>query len=121
MSKTPKRKRPFNTYLRNSTVNSFLINPVPESEIKKSIKNPNQNKSLGPCNVYVQILQNHIDVLKQPSKYLINLSFQQVIFPEALKTARVTPVYIKEDPQLPSNYRSISVLSVFSKLYEKYM
>ena len=51
--------------------------------------------------------------------YLINLSFQQGIFPEALKTARVTPIFKKENPQLPSNYRPISVLSVFSKLYEK--
>ena len=51
--------------------------------------------------------------------YLINLSFQQDIFPEALNTASVTPIFEKEDHQLPSNYRPISVLSVFSKLYEK--
>ena len=42
----------------------------------------------------------------------MNTSIQQGIFPEALK---------KEDPQLPSNYRPMSVLSVFSKLYEKCM
>ena len=29
--------------------------------------------------------------------YLINLSFQQGIFPEALKTARVTPIFKRED------------------------
>ena len=36
--------------------------------------------------------------------YLINLSLQQCIFQEALKTARVTPI-CKKDPQLSSNYR----------------
>ena len=51
----------------------------------------------------------------------LNLSFQQGIFPEALKTAKVTPIFKKECPQLSSKYRRIFVLSVFSKLYEKCM
>ena len=78
------------TYLRKSVVNSFFINPVQESEIEKLINNLNQNKSLGPCSIPVKILQNHVDALKQPLTYLINFSFQQGIFPEALKTARAT-------------------------------
>ena len=60
----------------------------------------NKNKSLGPYSIPVKILQNLGDVLKQPLTYLINLSFQQGIFPEALKTAIVTPIFKKEDPQL---------------------
>ena len=43
------------------------------------------------------------------------------MFPEALKTTRMNPIFKKEDPQLPSNYRPISVLSIFSKLYGKSM
>ena len=97
-------------------MNLFFINPVQESEIEKLISNLNQNKSLDPCSISVEILQNHVDILKQPFTYLINLSFQQGIFPEALKTARVTPIFKTEGPQLPSNYRPIVVLSVFSKL-----
>ena len=107
------------TYLRKNVVNSFFINPVQETEIEKLINNLNKNKSLGRCNIPVKILQNH--VLKQPLTYLINLSFQRGIFPEALKTVRVTPIFKKEDSQLPSNYRPISVLPVFRKLYEKCM
>ena len=84
-SKIPKRKRPFKTYLRKSVVNSFFINPVQESEIEKLINNFNQNKSLGPCTIPVKILQKHVDVFKHSLTYLINLSFQQGIFPEALK------------------------------------
>ena len=89
----PKEKRPFKTYLRKSFVNSFFFNPVQESEIEKLINNLNQNKSLGPCSIPVKILQKHVDVLKQPLTYLINLSFQQGIFPEELKTARVNPIF----------------------------
>ena len=80
-----KEKRPFKTYLRKSVVNSFFINPVQESEIEKSINNPNQNKSLGPRSIPLKILQSHVDVLKQPLAYLVNLSFQQVYFQRHLK------------------------------------
>ena len=51
--------------------------------------------------------------------YLINFSFYQGLYPDALKTARVTPIFRKEDPQLPASYRPISFLPVFSKLHEK--
>ena len=41
-SKIPKGKRPFNTYLRKSVVNSFLINLVQDSEVEKLINNLNK-------------------------------------------------------------------------------
>ena len=46
--KIPQGKRPFNIYLRKSTVNSFFINPVQESEIKKLIGNLKQSTRPGP-------------------------------------------------------------------------
>ena len=98
-----------------------FINPVQESEIEKLINSSNQNKSLSPCSISVKVLKNHADVLKQPLAYLINFSFQQGLFPDALKTARVTPIFKKEDPQLFSSYSLISVMPVSSKLYEKRM
>ena len=101
-SRIPNRKRPFKRYLRKSVADSVFINPVQESEIDKLINN------LGPCSIPVKILQNHVDILKQP--LIINLSLQQGIFPEALKTARVTPIFKKVSPRLPYNYRPISVL-----------
>ena len=120
-SKIRTGKRPFKSYLRQSVVNLFYINPIQESEIKKLINDLNQNKSLGACSISVKIIQNLVDASEQSLTYLINLLFQQGIFSEALKTKRVTSVFKKEDPQLPSNYRPISVLSVFSKLYKKCM
>ena len=120
-SKIPKAKNTFCKYLKKRISNSFFINAVKDNEIEKLIKNLNHNKSLGPCSIPVKILKNHANDLKQPLAFLINLSFQQGVFPEALKNARVTPIFKKDNPQIPSNYHPISVLSVFSKLYEKCM
>ena len=64
---------------------------------------------LGPCSLPVKILKTHADDLKQPLAFLINLSFQEEFFPEALKSAKVTPMFKKDNPQISCNYRSISV------------
>ena len=40
-------------------------------------------------------------------------------FPNFLKTGIVSPVYNKRNPQQFDNYRPISTLSIFSKLFEK--
>ena len=40
-------------------------------------------------------------------------------FPSVLKTGIVSPVYKKGNPQQFDNYRPISTLSIFSKLFEK--
>ena len=39
-------------------------------------------------------------------------------YPDFIKIARITPIYKAEDPQDFGNYRPISVLSVFSKIFE---
>ena len=50
---------------------------------------------------------------------IVNESFSSGIFPEMMKLAKVIPLYEKNSPEGPSNYRPISLLSVFSKIVEK--
>ena len=55
----------------------------------------------------------------KPLTYLINKTISQGHFPEELKLARVIPIYKGENDQLIQNYRPISVLPFFSKIFEK--
>ena len=50
---------------------------------------------------------------------LINLSFIDAIFPDFLKIAKVSPLHKKECKLNFQNNRPISLLSVFSKIFEK--
>ena len=50
---------------------------------------------------------------------IINLSFKTGIFPDLCKLAKVIPIFKKDDPLLCINYRPISLLSIYSKLFEK--
>ena len=111
----------FSNFLKNSSLNSFYLKPTDEDEISKIISSLNNNKSLGPCSVPDFILKDNINIISKPISALINQSFQQGILPELLKTAQVIPVYKKGDSTICSNYRPISLLSIFSKIFEKCM
>ncbi|XP_065671914.1 uncharacterized protein LOC136089759 [Hydra vulgaris] len=50
---------------------------------------------------------------------IFRVSIHQGIFPERLKLARVTPIHKEGDRSNISNYRPISVLSIFSKILER--
>ena len=43
------------------------------------------------------------------------------IYPGKLKHAKVTPIYKADDETDPNNYRPISLLSVFNRIFEKLM
>ena len=49
----------------------------------------------------------------------INNSLSEGLFPDSLKRANITPVHKKNDPLDKENYRSVSILPLLSKIYEK--
>jgi len=61
------------------------------------------------------------DEIADPLCYLFNLSFLTGVVPNALKIAKVIPIYKKGEKSSIENYRPISLLSVFDKILEKLM
>ena len=41
------------------------------------------------------------------------------IFPDILKVGKITPIYKKDNPELLENYRPVSTLPIFGKIFEK--
>ena len=77
-------------------------------------------KSIGPYSIPIpllKILEVHIAPVLS---CLVNGSLLSGIFPEKLKLTKVTPVFKKGSTQ-DKDYRPISVLSVFSKIFKKVM
>ena len=52
---------------------------------------------------------------------MVKLSFEQSVFPDELKIAVITPLYKAKDPMFFNNYHPVSLLSVFSKIFERLM
>jgi hypothetical protein len=57
--------------------------------------------------------------ISEPLATLINYSFHTGHVPDSIKIAKVCPIYKGGDKNVFSNYRPISVLPSFSKIYEK--
>jgi retron-type reverse transcriptase len=56
-----------------------------------------------------------------PLVHIFNLSLNDGVFPENLKCSRTVPIFKAGSPLLCDNYRPISLLSVISKVLEKYV
>ena len=62
-----------------------------------------------------------VDTYVEPITVLNNNSFHHRIFPDELKLARVVPIFKSGDSSNINNYRPISILPFFSKIYERLM
>ena len=89
-------------------------------EVKQIIKSL-KNSSPGWDEIPVFLLKLCANYYVQPLTYIINKSIENGIFPNELKLARVVPIFKSGDPSSICNYRLISVLSFFSKIFERYM
>ena len=56
-----------------------------------------------------------------PLAYIINRSFSTGVFPKLLKIVKVIPIHKGRSTQDVTNYRPISLLSIFDKIIEKIM
>ena len=80
-----------------------------------------KNYSAGWDEIPTSMAKKCITGFIEPLTYLINKSFSEGIFPTELKLARVVPILKAGDPMLLTNYRPISILTFFSKIFEKLM
>ena len=55
----------------------------------------------------------------EPLCHIINLSLDKGCVPDQLQTPNVVPFFLNGDAKLIANYRPISVLPVFSKIFER--
>lgn len=98
---------------------SIFMKPVTHEEISSIIKSLKNKKSTGFDGVPVKVLKAVSDEIKHPLQTLANKTISSGVFPSILKIARVVPVFKKGDPLCRENYRPISILSTFSKIFER--
>ena len=117
----PRSKRSPVDFMGDRVGNSFFIAPSVPFEISDIISALKSGKSLGPNSIPMKILKSLSPLISSPLSQIINESFQSGIFPNKMKFATVIPLFRKGFPLTASNYRPISLLSIFSKITEKVM
>ena len=100
--------------------NTFFetFTPTTKTEIEIHIKSLKNGCAAGYDKINSYFIKANINFFSQYLSDEINLAFEHNYFPNSLKIARVTAVFKSGDPCDVSNYRPISVLPAFSKIYE---
>ena len=78
-------------------------------------------KASGPFSIPVSLLKILSSIIAKPLEILYNLSFSSGTVPDSFKMARVIPVYKSGSSSSLSNYRPISLLSIFNQILKKLM
>ena len=107
-------------YMQTKIQSNFLIDNITEDEVLDVI-NQCENKSTGPQSIPVNLLKLIADLILEPLCKIIHNSFSTGIFPDALKVSKVIPIHKGESTEELNNYRPISLLSIFDKIFEKLM
>ena len=103
-------------YLKtHETLSSLNIN---DDDIFAIIKNLNPNKFHGWDNRSIRAITLCGKSIDYPLKLIFEASLQGGEFPDYWKKANLVPVHKKESKNLVKNYRPISLLPVFRKIFE---
>ncbi len=104
-------------HLGNTNV-IFDFKPVNTMYVKKMLQKINTNKSTGYDDIPPKVVKLCNDELCVTLTELINNAFRCNVFPDDLKKAEISPIYKKKDDMAKDNYRPVSILAVFAKVYE---
>ena len=77
--------------------------------------------SSGNDEISNRLLKSIKSEISKPLTIIINQSIETRIFPNALKVAKVKPLFKKGDNCCLNNYRPISLLPTISKIFERVM
>jgi hypothetical protein len=98
--------------------NSCFLTPTSFSEIK-DILYSFKNKTCHKDEIQPIILWKIHEIVLPILVHIFNNCMLHGIYPDVLKHARVVPIFKSGDSTAVSNYRPISTLSIFNKIFEK--
>ena len=110
----------YGAFLKNAVSNSIYVRPVQPQEVNDIIGKLKNKTTLDTKISAIKLASNDLKFNQALSK-IITSSLNEGIFPDELKLARVVPIHKEGSKTDVSNYRPISLLTSFSKIYEKIM
>ena len=107
----------FTDYLRGEYPDlNFAM--VDVAAIKKIIKKMKKSGP-GPDDISIQLIKEGSDFLSPILTEMINKCLTSGVYPDALKVAKVVPIFKGGERNKPDNYRQISILSSLNKIVER--
>ena len=112
----------FRIFLDSRIYPHLKLYPATETEVNEIICSlKSSNMSSGHDHIPTFLIKALREIISLPLSQIINISMEEGSFPDSLKIAKVVPIYKAGDASSFSNYRPVSVLPAFSKIFEKVM
>ena len=102
-----------------SMKNLIFLQPTTSDEVETVINALKNDKAIRIMDVETKFIKFSKNILSPVLSDLFNVCIAQGLFPDCLKIAEVIPIFKKGDHNLATNYRPISILSQFDKIFEK--
>jgi Notch-like protein len=106
--------------LKTSFPNGFStlkVVPIMDAEVLCTITSLKNKHSTGYGGISNRILKLCGQHISKPLAYIYNKCLTTGVFPDHLKYARIAPLFKKGARSFMSNYRPISILTGFSKIF----
>ena len=106
----------FEDFLAPSASNSIYLEDCDPSELMKLISELDTNKA---SDIPIRVVKKCAHVIAPTVSKYFNLHMKNGTFPDVLKVGKITPIFKKGNPEEFGNYRPVSTLPIFGKLFEK--
>lgn len=111
---------PHNTHNFTHNVNaSMFLMPINNNELIEHINSLKNNSSPGIDGISSKIVKKIHTYILDPLRHIINLIFKTGVIPNQFKTTVVTPIHKTGSKTIVNNYRPISLINTFAKIFEK--
>ena len=105
--------------MQNQLPSSLVMEETTCAEIINIIQNSKSKPGTGFDNISTKLMKKSMESIALPMAEMFNSMIRSGIFPNDLKMAKVIPLYKSGDSSLFTNYRPISQLPAFSKVFER--
>ena len=105
--------------LNPKTTTTIADISISDEGILSIIRSLNPSKAHGCDEISVRMIKQSDSALIYPLKLIFKNSIRTGVFPDIWKLANVVPVHKKGQKNLLKNYRPISLLPIFGKIFEK--
>lgn len=98
---------------------SMYLQPFNEMELYNLLISKIKNrKSSGMDEIAAFVMKKVLHIIMEPITYLVNMSFEQGIFPSKMKLGKVTPIQKNNKLNSIENFRPVTVPQTLSKIFE---
>ena len=106
----------FEAFMRPANKNSIFLDDCSTNELLEIISQLDNNKS---SDIPIHIIKKAAHIICPYLSVYFNTCMAKGIFPDILKVGKVTPIFKKGNVEEVGNYRPVSTLPIFGKIFEK--